>query len=76
MDDALPVRGVERVGDLRGDLDGLAKRQRAARQALGQRLAGEVLHDEVVDRDLRRDSGFGTRDSAVTPFRCHGLDTR
>ena len=47
MDDAVLVRSVEGLGDLRRDVERLSKRHRAARQALGQRLTGEMFHDEV-----------------------------
>ena len=42
--DAAGVRGGEPGRDLRGDLERLARRQRAADQALAQRLAVEQLH--------------------------------
>ena len=38
----------ERVGDLDGAPHGLLERQAAARQAVGQRLALEELHHQVV----------------------------
>jgi hypothetical protein len=47
VDDALLVGSPERVGDLRTDLEHLCDRQRPLRDPRGQRLAGEVLHDEV-----------------------------
>ena len=48
-----PVRGAERVGDLRADLEDVADRDRTARDPRGQRLALEVLHDQEVERDAR-----------------------
>jgi hypothetical protein len=46
--DALPVRLVERVGDLRAVAQGLLERQRTLGEALRERVAFEKLHDEVV----------------------------
>ena len=64
VSDAAAVRLVERVGDLRGDVQRLGDRQRPARDALRDQLALDVLHgdehrvlvlDEVVgDGDVRR----------------------
>ena len=48
MRDALPVRLVERVGDLGGDLQGLVERERALFKARGERLAVEMRHHQVV----------------------------
>ena len=48
MRDALPVRLVERVGDLDRDLQRLVERQRPFLEARGQRLAVEMRHDQVV----------------------------
>ena len=50
MDDAALVRRFERFGDLRGDPEGVADRKRPARDALGERLAVDQLHDEEVAR--------------------------
>ena len=47
VNDALPVRGVERVQDLIGQCERLGKRHRSV-----QRLALDVLHDEVVGADV------------------------
>jgi hypothetical protein len=47
VDDALLVRGGQRLGNLRPDLERLRQRQRALLQPVGERFAGEVLHDEV-----------------------------
>ena len=44
MHDALRVRGVERVGDLRAELEHFVERQRALRDAILQRLPVEQLH--------------------------------
>ena len=49
MGDALPVRLVQRVRDLDGNLPRLIQRQRALLQPLGQRVALQVLHDQEVD---------------------------
>src|SRR5688500_11687556 len=46
------VRAPERGRDLDGDAQGLVERQRPAVEPLRQRLALEVLHDEVVDAFL------------------------
>ena len=48
MDDALPVRGVERVGDLRPELHDLVERERALLQAVRERLPLEQLHHQEV----------------------------
>jgi hypothetical protein len=45
---ALTVRLVERVGDLRRQLERLADRQRAALQPVGERFALQVFHDQKV----------------------------
>jgi hypothetical protein len=46
VDDARPVRLVERRGDLDGDLERLVHRERAFGQPVGQRRALEILHDQ------------------------------
>ena len=46
MDDAGGVRGVERIGDLHGEVEQRVDRQRRAVDAVAQRLAVEQLHDE------------------------------
>ena len=48
MRDALPMRLVERVGDLDRNLQRLVERQRPFLEARGQRLAVEMRHDQVV----------------------------
>ena len=48
MDDPAPVRGVQRSGDLGPDPKRLLDGQRPLRQAVRQRLALQVLHDQVV----------------------------
>ena len=48
VDDALLVRGGERVGDLRPELHHLVERQRALLQAIRERLALEELHHQEV----------------------------
>ncbi len=52
MHDPLPVRLIQRIRDLDGDLERLIERQRALFQPLGQRLPFEILHDEEVDAVL------------------------
>jgi hypothetical protein len=47
MQDAFGVRGVERIGDLRGDLEHLAQIHRPPRQTAIERLAIEQLHREI-----------------------------
>ena len=55
MHDPLPVRLVQRVRNLDGDLERLIQRQRALLQPLGQRLALQLLHDQEVDPVLVAD---------------------
>ena len=47
------VRGVQGTGHLRADLDGLRHGHGPTRQPLGQRLALQQLHHQVVQRELR-----------------------
>ena len=47
MDDAAGVGRGEALADLAPELDGLAHRQRAALQAIPQRLAVQQLEDDV-----------------------------
>ena len=57
VDDALAVRGRERVGDLAAEPKDLAERQRAASEPLRERLTLEQFQDEILDarpRDRRR----------------------
>ena len=49
MDDALLVRGLERVGDLPRDRQRLVHRNGTARDARGEVLALDELHDERAD---------------------------
>jgi len=49
VDDPLPVRGCEPLGDLDANVHGLADRQALALQPLSQRLALQKLGDQVVD---------------------------
>ena len=51
MDDALLVRGFERVGDLPRDRERLVCRHRLAGNALGERLALDQLHHEGASWD-------------------------
>jgi hypothetical protein len=53
--DPAPVRGVERLRDLRSDLEHLFERQRPAQQTRGQRLALQQLQHEVVRLALAAD---------------------
>ena len=46
MDDALFVRGLQRVGDLLRDRQGVGEQQGATRNMRGQILALDQLHDE------------------------------
>jgi hypothetical protein len=46
MDDASFVQGAQGLRDLDGEANGVLDRDRASFQALGQRLAVQVLHDE------------------------------
>ena len=46
MDDALFVRGFQRLGDLLRDRQRLIKRYRAARNALGQILPFDEFHHQ------------------------------
>ena len=55
MDDPCAVRALERVGDLDPVAQHSFERQRAAREPVGERLAFEVLHDQVVDAVLLAD---------------------
>ena len=55
MGDPLPVRLVQRIRDLDGDLQRLIQRQRALLHPLGQRLPVEILHDQEVDPVLGAD---------------------
>ena len=47
--DALPMGRVQRLGDLDGALERLLQRQRPLLQPLGEGLALQVLHHQVVD---------------------------
>ena len=53
--DPLPVRLVERVGDLDAVAQRLIERQRALAEPVAERLALEVLHDEVLGLALAAD---------------------
>ncbi len=48
MDDAALVRGRERGGDLRRDVDRLVDGETPRREARAERLAGHELHRDVV----------------------------
>ncbi len=49
VDDPLLVRGLERLGDLPRDGEGLVERERAALQPFGEVFALDELHDEGAD---------------------------
>ena len=53
--DAFAVRAGERLGERGGVLQCLVERQRSARQPRGERLAVEILHDQVLDAVLLAD---------------------
>ncbi len=53
MHDSRAVCGGKRVRDLRAEAQRLFRRQRSAAQAVGQRIAVEILHDEILDALLR-----------------------
>jgi hypothetical protein len=55
MNNAVSMRRVERVGDLGPDSKHLVDRQRAAQQAVRQRLTRKMFHHEEVDAVLRAD---------------------
>ena len=55
MDDSLAVRLVECFGDLLAVAEHLVKSERPARDAIGEALALEELHDEKVDAILVTD---------------------
>jgi hypothetical protein len=52
MDDALLVRGLERVGDLVGDRQRLVERHRTVVDAVGERRPLDQLHHEIVGADV------------------------
>ena len=47
MHDAARMCGAERIGDLNGEPQRFVERKCAPRQTIGQRLALQVLHDEI-----------------------------
>ena len=55
MHDPLPVRLVERVGDLGCEPQGLLERQRTLSQPIRECLAFEKLHHQVLDAVLVSD---------------------
>ena len=55
MDDALLVRDGERVGDLDADSSASSSGSGPLLEPRRERLADEVLHDEVVESPLRAD---------------------
>ena len=55
MDDAEPVRGLERVRDFNAEAEDLAQRQRAACQTGGQRLTLEQFEHQILDVVLAAD---------------------
>jgi len=61
MDDALVVRGTERVGDLRAERERVRQPERTFVQAVGERLAVDELHDQKIHRDACRAQGHPRR---------------
>ena len=59
VDDALLVRGFERIGDLARDGERLLERNRALLDPLGERLALDQLHDQVVRADVEQRADIG-----------------
>ncbi len=55
MHDAEPVSLVERIGHLRGDAHRRRERQRASREAIGERLALEVLEHQEIETGVLAD---------------------
>jgi len=47
VEDALCMRGIERVGDLNAQVEQVFGRQRPRGNAMSQRLALEQLHDDI-----------------------------
>ena len=60
MDDAVPMRVIQRVGDLDGIAQDLFGRQRPAQQARRKRFAFEILHDEKAEAVLLANVEQGT----------------
>jgi hypothetical protein len=52
MDDSLRVRSCERVRYLRSIFNGLIRSERPAAQTIGERLALDEFHDEVIGPDV------------------------
>ena len=65
MDDPLPMRRRQGVGDLGRHPQRLIERQPPLLQALRQRTAGQMLQDEIVDGIGTRASAFGIRDPGL-----------
>ena len=55
MNDATAVGFVEAIGDLRAELQDLVERQGTFFEALGEGLAFDAFHDEIVDAVLMAD---------------------
>ena len=55
MDHPRPVRAVERIRDLGAEPEHVGRGKRAAAEPLGQRLALDQLHHEVVDPPVASD---------------------
>ena len=70
MQHVMRVRIAQRIGDLDRILECLVNRDRAARQARGQRLAVEELHDEIVDSA----GAAGVEEAAEVRVLEHGTD--
>ena len=60
MDDAVPMRVIQRVGNLDGIAQDLFGRQRPAQQARRKRFALEILHDEKAEAVLLANVEQGT----------------
>ena len=78
MHDTLPVRLVQRVGDLYGNAERLFRRQRPLPETLDQRLSFQMLHDQVVNVSLVPDivecadvRMVETVDESAAPDRVH-----
>ena len=52
MDDSALVRELERRGDVCRDREGVLERQRPLLRTIGQRLALDQIHDEIVGADI------------------------
>ena len=53
MDDALVVRGLQRLRDLADDVERFVQRHRSAREPVGKRLAVDELQHQRADGGAR-----------------------